>query len=60
MEYLSIPTKKEIRRLMILIVLATDNDKHFLAHEQLESIVDHVAGKEIMSPINQMINRGDK
>ena len=58
MERLSLSTRKEIRRLIIAIVLATDNDRHFCLHEGLETFVDHK--EKSLSPINQMISRSNR
>jgi 3'5'-cyclic nucleotide phosphodiesterase len=55
MEQLPASTKKEIRRLVIAIVLATDNDQHFSLHEGLESIAN--CREPSMSPISQLISR---
>ena len=55
MELLPASTKKEIRRLVIAIVLATDNDQHFSLHEGLESITN--CREPSMSPISQLISR---
>ena len=40
MERLSPFMKKELRRIVIAMVLATDNDRHFATHEKLESFVN--------------------
>lgn len=58
MERLSPSTRKEIRRLIIAIVLATDNDRHFSLHQGLTAIVNH--GEEAFSPIIQMISRTNR
>ena len=58
MERLSISSRKEIRRLIIAIVLATDNDRHFCLHEGLETFIDH--REKSLSPINQMISRSNR
>ena len=58
MERLSPSTRKEIRRLIIAIVLATDNDRHFSLHQGLAAIVDQ--GVEAESPISQMISRTNR
>lgn len=58
MERLPASTKKEIRRLVIAIVLATDNDRHFSLHEGLEIITG--SREKAMSPISQMISRNKR
>ena len=58
MERLSLSSRKEIRRLIIAIVLATDNDRHFCLHEGLETFIDHK--EKSLSPINQMISRSNR
>lgn len=58
MERLSQSTKKEIRRLVIAIVLATDNDRHFSLHEGLEGIAG--SREKASSPMSRMIHRSKR
>jgi hypothetical protein len=57
MERLAPCIQKDIRRLIIAIVLATDNDRHFSLQESLEKVIDQ--REERNSPINQIITRGN-
>eukprot|EP00596_Hydrurales_sp_CCMP1899_P008654 CAMPEP_0119036794 /NCGR_PEP_ID=MMETSP1177-20130426/4749_1 /TAXON_ID=2985 /ORGANISM="Ochromonas sp, Strain CCMP1899" /LENGTH=368 /DNA_ID=CAMNT_0006997163 /DNA_START=89 /DNA_END=1192 /DNA_ORIENTATION=+ len=57
MERLAPCTQKDIRRLIIAIVLATDNDRHFSLQESLEKVIDQ--REERNSPINRIITRGN-
>ena len=55
---LSPSTRKDIRRMIIAIVLATDNDRHFSLHQSLEGIVEQ--REKALSPISQMISRSNR
>jgi hypothetical protein len=57
-ERLAPSIQKDIRRLIIAIVLATDNDRHFSLQDSLEKIIDQ--REERNSPINQIISRGNR
>lgn len=57
-ERLAPSIQKDLRRLIIAIVLATDNDRHFSLQDSLEKIIDQ--REERNSPINQIISRGNR
>ena len=57
-ERLSLFHRKELRRIIISMVLATDNDRHFSLHEKLDKMIDSFRrDSKGMSPVEHLFIR---